>query len=77
MPVVVGGGKPFLPARKKLRLRLAEHRAFASGTVYLRYERVTLRPLLYPTVDSPRLAIFQQPRPGSGNKDAPVFTGLY
>jgi dihydrofolate reductase len=39
MPVVVGGGKPFFPARKKLRLQLAEHRAFASGTVYLRYER--------------------------------------
>jgi dihydrofolate reductase len=39
MPVVVGGGKPFFAARKKLRLRLAEHRAFASGTVYLRYER--------------------------------------
>ncbi len=39
MPVVVGGGKPFFAARKKLRLRLAEHRAFASGAVYLRYER--------------------------------------
>jgi dihydrofolate reductase len=40
MPVVVGGGKPFFAARKKLQLRLAEHRAFASGAVYLRYERV-------------------------------------
>lgn len=39
MPIVVGGGKPFFPARKRLRLRLAEHRAFASGAVYLRYER--------------------------------------
>lgn len=39
MPVVVGGGKPFFAARKKLRLRLAEHRAFASGAMYLRYER--------------------------------------
>ena len=39
MPVVVGGGKPFFAARKKLRLRLAEHRVLASGTVYLRYER--------------------------------------
>jgi dihydrofolate reductase len=39
MPVGVGGGKPFFPARKKLQLRLVEHRTFASGTVYLRYER--------------------------------------
>jgi dihydrofolate reductase len=39
MPVVVGGGKPFFAARKELWLRLAEHRAFASGTVYPRYER--------------------------------------
>jgi dihydrofolate reductase len=40
MPVVVGGGKPFFPAGTKLHLRLAEHRAFASGAMYLRYERV-------------------------------------
>jgi dihydrofolate reductase len=39
LPVVVGGGKPFFPARKKLELRLAEHRAFPSGTMYLRYVR--------------------------------------
>lgn len=39
MPVAVGGGKPFFPASKRLRLRLAEHRTFASGAVYLRYER--------------------------------------
>jgi dihydrofolate reductase len=39
VPVVVGGGKPFFPAGKKLRLRLVEHRVFASGAVYLRYER--------------------------------------
>jgi dihydrofolate reductase len=39
LPVVVGGGKPFFSARKKLELRLAEHRAFPSGTMYLRYER--------------------------------------
>ncbi|HEU4422713.1 MAG TPA: dihydrofolate reductase family protein [Pilimelia sp.] len=39
MPVVVGGGKPFFAARKKLRLRLAEHRAFPSGAMFLRYER--------------------------------------
>ncbi|HET6920104.1 MAG TPA: dihydrofolate reductase family protein [Jiangellaceae bacterium] len=39
MPVVLGGGKPFFAAGKRLRLRLAEHHALASGTVYLRYER--------------------------------------
>jgi dihydrofolate reductase len=39
MPVVVGGGKPFFPARKRLELRLVEHRAFPSGAIYLRYER--------------------------------------
>jgi dihydrofolate reductase len=39
-PVAVGGGKPFLPPRReRLELRLREHRAFASGAVYLRYER--------------------------------------
>jgi dihydrofolate reductase len=40
MPVVVGGGKPFFgTGRERLPLRLAEHRAFSSGVVYLRYER--------------------------------------
>jgi dihydrofolate reductase len=39
LPVVVGGGKPFFSVRKKLELQLAEHRAFPSGTMYLRYER--------------------------------------
>ena len=39
MPVVVGGGKPFFAARRKLLLRLAEHRVFASGAMFLRYER--------------------------------------
>lgn len=38
-PVVVGGGKPFLRIDQPLRLRLIEQRVFASGTVYLRYER--------------------------------------
>jgi dihydrofolate reductase len=39
-PVAVGGGKPFFPVgREQLRLRLAEHRAFASGALYLRYRR--------------------------------------
>jgi dihydrofolate reductase len=39
VPVVVGGGKPFFPAGKKLELRLTEHRVFGSGAIYLRYER--------------------------------------
>lgn len=40
VPVVVGGGKPFFPAgREQLRLCLAEARVFASGPLYLRYER--------------------------------------
>lgn len=39
-PVAVGGGKPFFPPRPEpLELRLCEHRAFATGAVYLRYER--------------------------------------
>jgi len=40
IPVVLGGGKPFFGARKKLQLRLVEHRTFDSGTAYLRYERL-------------------------------------
>jgi len=39
MPAVVGGGKPYFAARKKLLLRLVEHRAFALGALFLRYER--------------------------------------
>ena len=40
-PVAVGGGKPYFPAGgEQLRLRLLEQRAFASGALYLRYERV-------------------------------------
>jgi|SRR5829696_6919764 len=39
-PVAVGGGKPFFPAGgAQLRLRLVEHRAFASGALHLRYRR--------------------------------------
>jgi dihydrofolate reductase len=39
-PVVVGGGKPFFPrGRAELALRLTEQRVFASGVVYLAYER--------------------------------------
>ncbi|WUI02933.1 dihydrofolate reductase family protein [Spirillospora sp. NBC_00431] len=38
-PVIVGGGKPFLPVGEELRLRLVEHRSFASGVMFLRYVR--------------------------------------
>ncbi|UGQ11631.1 dihydrofolate reductase family protein [Yinghuangia sp. ASG 101] len=38
-PVIVGGGKPYLPVREKLLLRLVEHRCFASGTTFRRYTR--------------------------------------
>jgi dihydrofolate reductase len=36
-PVVVGGGKPALPAGVRLDLTLLDERRFASGTVFLRY----------------------------------------
>ncbi len=40
-PAVTGGGKPFFPpGAEKLELRLVEHRAFDSGAVWLRYQRV-------------------------------------
>ncbi|MFI7442817.1 dihydrofolate reductase family protein [Nonomuraea indica] len=39
LPVAVGGGKPFFPVGRTLSLRRTEHRAIASGVVYLRYER--------------------------------------
>ena len=40
VPVAVGGGTPYFPAgRDQLRLNLAESRTFASGQLYLRYER--------------------------------------
>ncbi|MUL41490.1 deaminase [Streptomonospora sp. PA3] len=38
-PVIVGGGKPYLPVRSELRLRLVEHRSFASGALFRRYVR--------------------------------------
>ena len=40
VPAVTGGGKPYLPLGVDLRLRLVEQRAFAGGTVYLRYRRL-------------------------------------
>jgi dihydrofolate reductase len=36
-PIVVGGGKPSLPANLRLGLELLEERRFNSGVVYLRY----------------------------------------
>ncbi len=38
-PVIVGGGKPYLPVGERLRLRLVEHRSFASGILFCRYVR--------------------------------------
>lgn len=39
VPVMTGGGKPYAPVDKELRLHLAEHRAFPSGVMHLRYVR--------------------------------------
>ena len=36
-PVIVGGGKPWLPADVRVDLVLLDHRLFSSGVVYLRY----------------------------------------
>jgi dihydrofolate reductase len=36
-PVVVGGGKRFLPNKARLQLELLDERRFGSGVVYLRY----------------------------------------
>ena len=39
-PVVLGGGKPFLPSLDTpIKLKLLESRRFASGATYLRYAR--------------------------------------
>jgi dihydrofolate reductase len=40
-PVVVGGGKPWLPTGVTMPLELLDERRFASGVVYLHY-RLTL-----------------------------------
>src|SRR5512132_1884682 len=40
-PVVVGGGKPFLPNKARLQLELLDERRFGSGVVYLRYRTQT------------------------------------
>ena len=36
-PIVVGGGKRFLPDDVRLPLELLDERRFGNGTVYLRY----------------------------------------
>jgi dihydrofolate reductase len=41
VPVVVGGGKHFLPKRVRLQLELLDERRFGSGVVYLRYRTQT------------------------------------
>lgn len=38
-PVILGGGKPYLPVTEKVRLSLAEQRSFASGITFRRYKR--------------------------------------
>jgi dihydrofolate reductase len=40
-PVVVGGGKRFLPDRARLQLELLDERRLGSGAVYLRYRTQT------------------------------------
>jgi dihydrofolate reductase len=40
-PVVVGGGKHFLPNRARLQLELLDERRFGNGAVYLRYRTHT------------------------------------
>jgi dihydrofolate reductase len=37
-PIIVGGGKPFLPANVRLELELLEERRFGNGVVFLRYQ---------------------------------------
>lgn len=46
VPLVVGGGKPWLPRSLRLSLKLLESRQFAGGVVFLRYwpEPLALRP---------------------------------
>ncbi|MFG2074224.1 Dihydrofolate reductase [Nonomuraea maritima] len=38
-PVIAGGGKPYLPVREELPLRLVENRCLASGITFRRYVR--------------------------------------
>jgi dihydrofolate reductase len=36
-PVLLGGGKPALPAHVRMQLELVDERRFAAGVVHLRY----------------------------------------
>lgn len=49
VPTVVGGGKPWLPARLHLKLELLDSRSFASGVVYLRYRAAANGPSKLPS----------------------------
>ncbi|MGD0322056.1 MAG: dihydrofolate reductase family protein [Acidimicrobiales bacterium] len=42
VPVVLGGGKPWLPEDVRLNLELLDTQRFAKGTVYLRYHLETM-----------------------------------
>ncbi|MFW9878262.1 MAG: dihydrofolate reductase family protein [Candidatus Thorarchaeota archaeon] len=39
-PIIVGGGKHFLPLNVKLKLELLEEHRFTNGMVYIRYHKV-------------------------------------
>ena len=41
LPIIVGGGKPALPADVRLELTLTEERRFGDGTTFLRYRKRT------------------------------------
>jgi dihydrofolate reductase len=40
-PIVVGGGKQFLPDDVRVELELLDERRFGNGVVYLRYRTKT------------------------------------
>jgi dihydrofolate reductase len=44
VPIVVGGGRGFLPDNGRLGLELLDERRFGNGTVHLRYRTTTMSP---------------------------------
>jgi dihydrofolate reductase len=54
-PVVVGGGKRFLPSDVRLELELLDERRFGGGMVYLRYRTKTRGDGSSAGPDSPRV----------------------
>lgn len=38
-PVIVGGGRPYLPVEREVRLRMVEQRSFESGVLFRRFVR--------------------------------------